>query len=558
MTELDETVQESRSPVRVFLHSLVTDEPWGPARSRSSLFATLTIAGIIGGVLQGLVVSGPHLKGDALYWEHLEAYAGYGLAVGLSLGFASILSRNLWVRVTLGTLLGAILITLRTWLYEWLYLSAPPERELQSQLQAFLDVVLAGPLLASLELAVHLVRRMTGQLRLVLSALLISSIIGLRGEALTGEAWKLGNLHRGSGVYLGPGWMSGAILALCFAESMLCLELLSLELARRNAARRITPVVVGFGILLVCGLFWAFSAMPLTPASPIEALAFSPDGRTIVTAHEGKTLRLWQVQTADDERPHLTEIRKARIPARVDDYLEMATNGRHVVITRATGIISIWDAESLREVEEGQFPGCRFACPVLAQNGKALAVVSSPGRIFLWRATGKGPLLKDRPRIIGDPSCHFSRMTFTPDGDYLVSSDHAGGLHAWDSSTGESVEERLDQLGNPVVLDGTLLGTSTYPDWSPTPAGNGDGFPLWWSVQNYGVSPDRRLLASVLGGNQVLFSSLLSGEMLFLPRRSDNEARILVLGFSPDGRLVVTGDAQGRLRIGQVPAFGAD
>src|SRR5437762_3087103 len=97
--------------LRELPRALLNDLPWGKTRSRATAFFSLALAGLAAGALQGWVLlrwanDGNWLRGDAFVWDSIEYFAWIGFAVGISGGTALALSRNFFVRVTLGGLLG--------------------------------------------------------------------------------------------------------------------------------------------------------------------------------------------------------------------------------------------------------------------------------------------------------------------------------------------------------------------------------------------------------------------------------------------------------------------
>jgi WD40 repeat protein len=124
----------------------------------------------------------------------------------------------------------------------------------------------------------------------------------------------------------------------------------------------------------------------------VNSVAFSPDGRHIVSASDDHTLRLWDAKTG----------------AQIGDALEGHTgwvisvvfspDGRHIVSASYDHTLPLWDAET----------GAQIGDPLEGHTG--------------W----------------------VSSVAFSPDGRHIVSASHDHALRLWDAETGAPIGDVLE------------------------------------------------------------------------------------------------------------------
>src|SRR5438105_741143 len=109
---MDESVAV-QSRVSALWKAVHMDRPWELSEGRQTLFLTALLSGLIAGALEGALICEPWSDdsfwgGDALFWDTVACGAWMGAGAGIGAGVALILSRNLWVRLTLGGLFGVV------------------------------------------------------------------------------------------------------------------------------------------------------------------------------------------------------------------------------------------------------------------------------------------------------------------------------------------------------------------------------------------------------------------------------------------------------------------
>jgi WD40 repeat protein len=305
---------------------------------------------------------------------------------------------------------------------------------------------------------------------------------------------------------------------------------------------------------------------------------FSPDGRTLYTASLDSTAIIWDV--AGDRtlgRPFSTGLRT--IPQESSPSpIAVSPDGGSLAVARLDGRVDLIDAETLRRTEGFEaFDRTPATAIEYLPDGRRLAVAGGRGLVGLWDAgSGEriGPPL-DAPRgACADPGSMFTipRCQYATvlgalafgSGGLLATASLAGDLRIWD------LGER-EPIGPPVRLPPFVVGLDFSPDGSvlAIPFGYGkkgaDGvevrdvrsgeriarLPADAEVRSVAFSPDGRLLASGQVDGRVLTWATDAWRQVGPPL---DVGRGFVLGvpFSPDGRTLATSSDDGTVTLWDV------
>jgi RNA polymerase sigma factor (sigma-70 family) len=266
-------------------------------------------------------------------------------------------------------------------------------------------------------------------------------------------------------------------------------------------------------------------------------LAFSPDGKTLVTSDRGgvSTLTLWDVNTGKEVR------RLEKGPQGGSHGITFSPDGKTLATAGYDDTVRWWDAaagKELRRLECGQKGLYDLA---LSPDGKLLATAGVDGSIRLWDPN-TGAV---RGRLSGHPKEAW-RVVFSPDGKLLASSSED--IRLWDVKKRRQVwacDKKMAAFG-PIAFspDGTLLAS-----------GHRDGtIHLWdvvtraekrsWQAGSMRVftlafSPDGKTLASASSMESIIrLWDVATGR----ERQPSDEhhASIGYLRFSPDGAKLVS------------------
>ncbi len=234
----------------------------------------------------------------------------------------------------------------------------------------------------------------------------------------------------------------------------------------------------------------------------INALAFAPDGKTLASASEDRTVKLWDSGTGK-ERCTLTGH-----AAGVDAVVFAPDGSRLATAGGADGTVRLWDTATGKQ--QVRIPvGARSVCAVaFYPHGQTLASGDSDGAVALWDpATGK----EQRKLMAADGEVFC--VAFAPDGRGVALGTDQGRVKLWTPATGQ------------------------VEDLFHSPPASGQPVP----VRSIAFSPDGRHLAwSLQSSDVVLWDLARAKRRAVLAMHSDGDFPVSVT-FSPDSKTLATG-----------------
>jgi WD40 repeat protein/serine/threonine protein kinase len=271
------------------------------------------------------------------------------------------------------------------------------------------------------------------------------------------------------------------------------------------------------------------------PPSGVAALAFTPDGRAVLAGGKDGTVRRWHVADGTPVGPPLTH------PGPLTD-LAVRPDGRAVLTGGKDHTARLWDLET------GEPLG-----PPLRHRDKVYAVAFGPdGQTVLTGGKDRTARLweGETGRPLGPPLPHpgtVNDVAVSPDGRTVLTGSEDGSARLWRVARPAAAERDLGH-GSPVTAlafapDGRTLLVGT--DNGEVCRLDADGTAVrdqFWRGRALGAlafSPDGR---TVLLGSQDRSAWLLradTGEVLGLPLL--HQERVYGVAFSPDGRTALTG-----------------
>jgi WD40 repeat protein/CHAT domain-containing protein/tetratricopeptide (TPR) repeat protein len=168
---------------------------------------------------------------------------------------------------------------------------------------------------------------------------------------------------------------------------------------------------------------------------PVMAAAFSSDGKSAVTGGYDKTVRLWEL--GDGPRVGAQLIRHTlRGHTGEVSNIAVTADGRSIVAVGADKIGRVWDIASGRETAQLQGHERGMFGVAISPDGKSIATASQDKTVILWDlTTGKKQLALPAQKEV------VTAVAFSPDGKTLATATGfvrggAGEINLWNAATG--------------------------------------------------------------------------------------------------------------------------
>ncbi|MEI6043349.1 MAG: hypothetical protein WCS37_03045 [Chloroflexota bacterium] len=319
--------------------------------------------------------------------------------------------------------------------------------------------------------------------------------------------------------------------------------------------RFIIPGVVALIMLPVIFLLLRTLSLKLgysTPAlaghsSSVQAVAYSPDGKTLASGSSDNTVKLWEVATSKELvtfKDHSSWVTS----------VAFSPDGKTLASGSADSTVKIWSVITDKELATLKGHTGGIEAVAFSPDGKTLASGSSDNTVKIWNVTNGNE--------ISTLKGHLSWVTsvaFSPDGKTLASASADATVKIWNVTNGNEIS--------------TLKGHSSWvtsvafsPDGKTLASGSDDKSVKIWDLVNnkelatlkghdswvrtIAFSPDGKTLASGSDDKSVKIWEIASGKELTILK--GHSSWVTSVAYSPDGKTIATGSDDNTIKVWEI------
>jgi WD40 repeat protein len=287
----------------------------------------------------------------------------------------------------------------------------------------------------------------------------------------------------------------------------------------------------------------------LLQAGNLFTLAFSPDGRALLTGASDRTARLWDLSNDREVMQALSHGPAVHPPVGIFG-IAFSPDGRRMLTAGEDGDVRLWDRFNLQPLSQF-FAGPALTCAAFSPDGKS---------ILIGQRSGATQFCETNPGIFQEIAAYKGTIwsaVFSPDRRSLITGGDCG-PQCWDCRTGQLLQAWPGPTGSTRVLlypnsDKALVIVGGFPHVWDVSTGQVIGPPRFHAeggIRNAAFSPDGRHVLISDAGRVARLWDVATGTPLGPPLAQEASGPVAL---SQDGRLAAATSSDGRVSLWQLP-----
>ncbi|EGJ34237.1 MULTISPECIES: caspase family protein [Moorena] len=276
----------------------------------------------------------------------------------------------------------------------------------------------------------------------------------------------------------------------------------------------------------------------------VTDIAFSPDGKQILSGSDDRTVRLWDTETG--QLIHTLEGHTNDINA-----IAFSRDGKQILSGSFDKTVRLWDTETGQLIHTLEGHTYLVTDIAFSPDGKQILSGSRDKTVRLWD-TETGQLIHTLEGHTND----INAIAFSPDGNKILSGGDDNSLRLWDTESGQLIHTLQGHANH-------VTSIAFSPDGNKILSGGDDNSLRLWDtesgqlihtlqghtdfVNDIAFSPDGNKIFSGSDDNTLRLWDTQSGQLLYT--YEGHTRNVLAIAFSRDGNKILSGSWDDTLRL---------